>query len=961
MRNRSMVAALATLLLAAMLAVMGAPSASGAVVKVFPGAEGYGTDTVAGRGGTICQVTNLNDSGAGSLRACATASGPRTVIFRTGGTINLNSRITVTNPNLSILGHTAPGDGITLRMAPGSNTDQGTMQIETHDVLVRYLRARPGNPDGTADDSHDGIQIYKEGVNNVVVDHASVSWAVDENVNTYDYSDNITVSWSIISEGLSHAGHPTDAEHSKGMLSGGIDAHNVSIHHNLFASNVDRNPQISGVSTADVRNNVLYNYGDGSGNGTTLISSSKGVPKVNIVNNFYRKGPSSPSNYPDWALYSGDNGCVHQVYVAGNKHNESGTTVTNGTRGTGCDSTGTASSEYPVPAVTTTSAEQAYTDVLASAGASKARDAIDQRIVSEVQNRTGSFKDNEGTYPTLATGTPPADSDGDGLPDSWENSGGGTTPNGDQDGDGYTNIEEWAESLIGGGTPPPPTNSAPTVSAGPDQSVTLPAAANLDGTVTDDGQPSGTLTQSWTKVSGPGTVTFGSPNAEDTTASFSQAGTYVLQLSASDGALSASDQVQVVVSPPVPGNTPPSVSAGADQTITLPASASLDGTVSDPDAGDTVTTGWSKVSGPGTVTFGNASSVDTSASFSVDGSYVLRLTANDGSGPVTDDVQVTVQAAPPPTQQTPTASRGSTVCGEVTVNYGISSSDTQPSDFEFNIEGDAQGYDTLTPPGETSGVWQYPNGGGALPEDSAGGSVDVDVQANGQWILHYEVSTNCQADPPPPSGVQQVATGYAHNAGSSVVLNKPSGLLAGDKIVFHVSENKGTGGSITAPSSVTALASEVNDGTSMGGRTYVHTVSASSPASWTFSGSAFSQMQVSAVAYRGAGAISEVAHRADSNENNSHSVWGTSTASAVLVYMGADRVYASGAVPNSWTLDTRLTERLEGAGPKSGSAFSAAVGDTGAPVAAGDYDIAANVGVATPYAVMALIQVQPAP
>ena len=396
------------------------------------------------------------------------------VVFRTGGTINLNSRITVTNPNLTILGHTAPGDGITLRMAPGSSTDQGTMQIETHDVVIRFLRFRPGNPDGTADDSHDGVQIYKAGVNNVVIDHSSVSWAVDENVNTYDASTNITVSWSIISEALSNAGHP-DGEHSKGMLSGGVDAHNVSIHHNLFASNVDRNPQVSGVSVADVRNNVMYNYGDGSGNGTTLISSSKGIPEVNIVGNYYRKGPSSPANYPDWALYSGDNGCVHKVHASGNVHDESGA-VTSATRGSGCDSTAALAAPHAAPPVTTTSAQQAYADVLASAGASKVRDAVDQRIISEVQNRTGSFKDTAPAYPPLAAGTPPADSDGDGLPDSHDTG----SPTADDDGDGWTNIEEWAESLLGNPDPgpgpqpsvtPAPT-ATPTVSPTPSASPT---------------------------------------------------------------------------------------------------------------------------------------------------------------------------------------------------------------------------------------------------------------------------------------------------------------------------------------------------------------------------------------------------------------------------------------------------------------------------------------------------------
>ncbi|HVL93799.1 MAG TPA: LamG-like jellyroll fold domain-containing protein [Acidimicrobiales bacterium] len=193
------------------------------------------------------------------------------------------------------------------------------------------------------------------------------------------------------------------------------------------------------------------------------------------------------------------------------------------------------------------------------------------------------------------------------------------------------------------------TNAAPSVSAGPDQTVVLPASANLDGTVTDDGLPNppGATTTAWTKVSGPGTVTFGSASATDTTASFSAAGTYVLRLTADDGALSASDDVTVVVSTST-ANAAPTVSAGPDQTIVLPSSATLDGTVTDdglPNPPAATTTAWTKVSGPGTVTFGSASATDTTASFSAAGTYVLRLTANDGALSASDDVTVVVSTS----------------------------------------------------------------------------------------------------------------------------------------------------------------------------------------------------------------------------------------------------------------------------------------------------------------------------
>jgi hypothetical protein len=189
------------------------------------------------------------------------------------------------------------------------------------------------------------------------------------------------------------------------------------------------------------------------------------------------------------------------------------------------------------------------------------------------------------------------------------------------------------------------------VDAGPDQSIVLPGSASLDGTVTDDGlpDPPGAVTTTWAPVSGPGTVTFGDAGSVDTTASFSVAGTYVLGLTADDGELVGSDEVTVTVNESDGGggatNQAPTVDAGPDQSIVLPDAAVLDGTVTDdglPDPPGAVTTTWSMASGPGTVTFGDAGSVDTTASFSVAGTYVLGLTADDGELSVADEVTVTV-------------------------------------------------------------------------------------------------------------------------------------------------------------------------------------------------------------------------------------------------------------------------------------------------------------------------------
>jgi hypothetical protein len=211
----------------------------------------------------------------------------------------------------------------------------------------------------------------------------------------------------------------------------------------------------------------------------------------------------------------------------------------------------------------------------------------------------------------------------------------------------------------------PLPNVAPIVNAGADASVNVVGSASLDGTVTDDGKPGPTVTTTWSKFSGPGSVTFANPAAQDTTATFSAPGTYTLRLTANDSALSAFDDVVITVQQ---APKAPQVSAGSDLTVTLPAAATLDGTVTDDGP---VQTTWSKVSGPGTVTFANPALVDTTAAFSQPGSYTLRLTGNDGTLNASDDVVVTVgDTATPPPSGAPHVSggltRSSVAVGEIT-------------------------------------------------------------------------------------------------------------------------------------------------------------------------------------------------------------------------------------------------------------------------------------------------------
>jgi hypothetical protein len=204
---------------------------------------------------------------------------------------------------------------------------------------------------------------------------------------------------------------------------------------------------------------------------------------------------------------------------------------------------------------------------------------------------------------------------------------------------------------------PPPANQPPVVDAGPNQSIQLPNAATLNGTVTDDGLPAspGTVTRTWSKVSGPGTVTFGNASAASTNAQFSVAGTYVLRLTASDGALGSFDELTIQVAPPpIILNAPPLVSAGPDRTVQLPNNVALSGQVTDdglPNPPGRLTLLWTQVSGPQIVTFSNPTSASTTASFVAAGTYILRLTANDGENAVSDELTVSVTAppaAPPP-------------------------------------------------------------------------------------------------------------------------------------------------------------------------------------------------------------------------------------------------------------------------------------------------------------------------
>ena len=283
------------------------------------------------------------------------------------------------------------------------------------------------------------------------------------------------------------------------------------------------------------------------------------------------------------------------------------------------------------------------------------------------------------------------------------------------------------EYTIGGGS----TNQAPTVNAGADQTVTLPNSASVVGTASDDGLPNppGTITTTWSQVSGPGTTTFGNPNSLSTTASFSTAGVYVLRLTASDSSLSASDDVQITAGAASPGNQAPVVNAGANQTVTLPNNAALVGTASDdglPAPPGTITTTWSQVSGPGTTTFGNPNSLSTSASFSTAGVYVLRLTASDSVLSATDDIQITVNPAAPGNQAP-------------TVNAGVDQTVTLPNSAA--LSGTATDDGLPNPPATVTVTWSQVSGPGTTTFGNANSSATTATFTTaGVYVLRLTAS-----------------------------------------------------------------------------------------------------------------------------------------------------------------------------------------------------------------------------
>jgi pectate lyase len=411
-------------------------------VPAFPGAEGFGTQTPGGRGGRVIEVTSLDDSGPGSLRAALEAEGARTVVFRVGGSVALKTPIVIRSPFVTVAGQTAPGDGILIR--------DTNLRVKTHDVVIRYVRCRIGGNRGVPSNRQDGIAIEndegKKDTYNVVLDHCSVSWSQDENFGVSGVRD-VTIQWCIGAEGL-RRGYHDKGDHSMGMILGNY-CDRISVHHNLLMSNGSRNPRIQG-GLHDVVNNVVYNFGG------IMAMFSRG-PEVNMVGNWYQAGPSSSKRPPPVIrVEPGQDG--GRYFLRGN---------INLVRRSNEQPEWLGMTDLPIAQVvvrepfktgpiTTMDAKTALEAVLKGAGATfPRRDGVDERLLREFREGRGQLIDHPdevGGFPVIKGGDAPPDADHDGIPDAWEKKHGlnpGDPGDGgvDRDGDGYTNVEEYLNQL----------------------------------------------------------------------------------------------------------------------------------------------------------------------------------------------------------------------------------------------------------------------------------------------------------------------------------------------------------------------------------------------------------------------------------------------------------------------------------------------------------------------------------
>lgn len=460
------------------------PISSG-LLSAFPGAEGFGAKSIGGRGGKIMYVTHTKDTTninspdyPGSFRAAINATGPRIVLFKVSGYITAVTDFRIKNPYITIAGQTAPGDGIVIRGAP--------LLVMTHDVVIRGMRIRPGDdPGGYPAGQRDGLTISSKfndpngpEVYNVIIDHSSISWGIDENMSTWtEKVRDVTIQWSINSEALHDSIHVDEGQpagtyddHSMGFLIG-PGAQRISFHHNLIAHVMNRLPRVDKETSTEFINNVVYDWHSGIWPAVFVSDTNSAKPTYsNFINNYYIRGVETRSTPRVGVLLDSRLGSGSKIFVNGNLFlNQDGSLL--GTDIIYGDSRYRSSSlisnsNLPAPAVSTQTPERAYEYILENVGAISPRDEVDKYVINTVKTRTGGVIDcivscNEPTtdrrnyhegWPIYNSAQYPTDTDNDGIPDDWEKNH-NLDPNNSSDGgaylpDGYTRVEEYINSLI---------------------------------------------------------------------------------------------------------------------------------------------------------------------------------------------------------------------------------------------------------------------------------------------------------------------------------------------------------------------------------------------------------------------------------------------------------------------------------------------------------------------------------
>lgn len=424
-------------------------SCSFAQVKAFPQAEGAGKFTTGGRGGTVIEVTNLNDSGTGSLRAAIEANGPRIVVFRVSGYIDLQSALKIQNDDITIAGQTAPGDGICIR--------NYTVRIAASNVILRFIRFRLGDDYGQEEDS-----IWGRENDDVIIDHCTMSWSVDESASFYD-NHGFTMQWCMITESLDNSIH-SKGPHGYGGIWGGAAA---TFHHNLIAHHTSRNPRFNGsrytttpeTEVADFVNNVIYNWRDNS-----VYGGEAG--NYNIRYNYYKSGPATSGDVRGRIVEPYDTS--GNWFITGNYVDDQ-PVITNdnwlGVQGSyaSYQRNKKAMEPFEIEEIEMQTADEAFDAVLDYSGVCfPVRDSVDSRVSTEARTGTASYgvnglgiidkPEDVGGYPVLNSSTPLDDADHDGMPDGWEQTH-GLNPNDASDRnnlspEGYTMVEVYINELV---------------------------------------------------------------------------------------------------------------------------------------------------------------------------------------------------------------------------------------------------------------------------------------------------------------------------------------------------------------------------------------------------------------------------------------------------------------------------------------------------------------------------------